>query len=73
MWSMYKVVVRRNFINNEWVMSSYDQKIIAINPTDESEITSVYSASAEDVDTAVAAARKAFQDPPWSNLEHTRS
>ncbi|KHJ33442.1 putative aldehyde dehydrogenase [Erysiphe necator] len=59
------------FINNEWVKSSDGQTITTINPTDESGITSVYSASAKDVDTAVAAARKAFQDPSWSDLPPT--
>ncbi|KAK6592113.1 aldehyde dehydrogenase (NAD+) [Botrytis cinerea] len=48
------------FINNEWVKSSTGQKITSINPSDESEIASVYAASAEDVDTAVKAARAAM-------------
>ncbi|RKF59427.1 Aldehyde dehydrogenase [Golovinomyces cichoracearum] len=56
------------FINNEWVKSSDDKKIVTINPTDESEITSVYAASAQDIDVAVAAARKAFEDPSWRDL-----
>jgi aldehyde dehydrogenase (NAD+) len=34
----------------------------------EQEITSVYAASAEDVDLAVKAARKALKDPSWKNL-----
>ncbi|KAL9015722.1 MAG: hypothetical protein Q9185_006900 [Variospora sp. 1 TL-2023] len=49
------------FINNEFVKSNSGEKITTINPTDEKEITSVQAASAEDVDTAVAAARKAFK------------
>ncbi|KIN06264.1 hypothetical protein OIDMADRAFT_101041 [Oidiodendron maius Zn] len=59
------------FINNEWVKSSDGKKISSINPTDESEITSVYAATAADVDTAVAAARKAFKDPSWRDLSGT--
>jgi aldehyde dehydrogenase (NAD(P)+) len=39
--------------------------------SDESEITSVYAASEEDVDTAVAAARKAFNDPSWRDIGGT--
>ena len=39
--------------------------------SDESEIASVYAASVEDVDTAVAAARKAFNDPSWRDLPPT--
>ncbi|KAG0648462.1 Aldehyde dehydrogenase [Hyphodiscus hymeniophilus] len=59
------------FINNEWVKSSNGQKLTSINPTDESEIASVYAATAEDVDTAVAAARKAFNDPSWRDISPT--
>ncbi|KAH9221003.1 putative aldehyde dehydrogenase [Leptodontidium sp. 2 PMI_412] len=59
------------FINNEWVKSSDGKKIVSINPTDETEIASVYAASVEDVDTAVAAARKAFKDPSWRDLSPT--
>jgi len=39
--------------------------------SDESEITSVYAASKEDVDKAVASARKAFKDPSWRDLPGT--
>lgn len=59
------------FINNEFVKSSSGEKITSINPTDETEITSVYSASAHDVDTAVAAARKAFKHPSWKEISPT--
>ncbi|CAG8962080.1 hypothetical protein HYFRA_00005123 [Hymenoscyphus fraxineus] len=59
------------FINNEWVKSSNGAKITSINPTDESEIASVYAATAEDVDTAVAAARKALKDPAWRDISPT--
>lgn len=36
--------------------------------SDESEIVSVYAASAEDVDIAVKAARAAFESPEWRDL-----
>lgn len=39
--------------------------------SDESEITSVYAAGAEDVDLAVKAARKALKDPSWKDLPPT--
>ena len=39
--------------------------------SDETEITSVYSAGPEDVDIAVAAARKAFKDPSWRDISST--
>ncbi|KAJ9308073.1 hypothetical protein DTO217A2_2314 [Paecilomyces variotii] len=59
------------FINNEFVASKSGAKITSINPTDESEITSVYAAGAEDVDLAVQAARKALKDPSWKDLSPT--
>ena len=59
------------FINNEWVKSKSGDKITSINPTDESEIASVHAAGAEDVDIAVAAARKAFKDPSWREMAST--
>ncbi|KAL8648906.1 MAG: hypothetical protein Q9210_004716 [Variospora velana] len=57
------------FINNEFVKSKSGEKITSINPTDEKEITSVQAASAEDVDTAVVAARKAFKT--WRDVVPT--
>lgn len=59
------------FINNEWVASSDGGKITSISPTDESEIASVAAATEADVDKAVAAARKAFEDPSWRDLSGT--
>ncbi|KAN0103173.1 putative aldehyde dehydrogenase [Hyaloscypha variabilis] len=59
------------FINNEWVKSSDGKKITSINPTDETDIAEVYAASVDDVDTAVAAARKAFKDPSWRDISPT--
>jgi aldehyde dehydrogenase (NAD+) len=37
----------------------------------EEDICSVYAATADDVDTTVAAARKAFKDPSWKRLSGT--
>jgi len=59
------------FINNEWVKSKSGEKITSINPSDESEICSVYAAGADDVDIAVKAARKAFKDPSWRDMSTT--
>ncbi|KAF2132396.1 aldehyde dehydrogenase-like protein [Dothidotthia symphoricarpi CBS 119687] len=59
------------FINNEFVASKSGETIVSINPSDESEIVSVYVAGAEDVDIAVAAARKAFKDPSWRDMDTT--
>lgn len=56
------------FINDEFVRSHSGDKITSINPSDESEITSVYAADPEDVDLAVKAARKAFKNPSWRDI-----
>ncbi|KAI9847447.1 MAG: hypothetical protein M1838_000866 [Thelocarpon superellum] len=57
------------FINNEFVKSKSGEKITSVNPSDESEITSVYAAGPDDVDVAVVAARKALKDPSWRNMD----
>ncbi|KAI9733079.1 MAG: mitochondrial aldehyde dehydrogenase [Cirrosporium novae-zelandiae] len=59
------------FINNEFVKSKSGEKITSINPSDESEIASVYAASEEDVDIAVKAARAAFRNPSWREMSPT--
>ncbi|KUI54339.1 Aldehyde dehydrogenase [Cytospora mali] len=59
------------YIGGEFVKSSNEQKIVSINPSTEEEICSVYAATADDVDLAVAAARKAFKDPSWKGLSGT--
>lgn len=41
-------------------------------PSTEEEIASVYAATVDDVDLAVAAARKAFHNPTWKGLSGTQ-
>lgn len=57
------------FINNEFVKSRSGETITSINPSDESEIISVYAAGPEDIHDAVKAARKAFQNPDWREMD----
>ncbi|KPM38689.1 Aldehyde dehydrogenase [Neonectria ditissima] len=54
------------FISNEFVAASGD-KFAVLNPTNDNEIITLEAASEEDVDTAVNAARKAFEGE-WSEL-----
>ncbi|KAI5461024.1 aldehyde dehydrogenase domain-containing protein [Mariannaea sp. PMI_226] len=54
------------FINNEFV-SATGNEFIVINPVSEEEIITLRGASTEDVNKAVAAARKAFEGE-WSEL-----
>lgn len=55
------------FINGEFVNGSLTP-IDTVNPHDESVICSVETASVEDVDKAVKAAKKAFEEGEWSKI-----
>ncbi len=52
------------FIDGAWVAATGDETIAVINPSTEQAITTIRSASAADVEAAVAAARRALS--PWS-------
>ena len=49
------------FINNEFVASKNGSKFQTINPATEQVLAEITAATAEDVDIAVKAARKAFK------------
>ncbi|CAI4423908.1 AMP_1a_G0016120.mRNA.1.CDS.1 [Saccharomyces cerevisiae] len=56
------------FINGEFVASKQKKTFDVINPSNEEKITTVYKAMEDDVDEAVAAAKKAFETK-WSIVE----
>ncbi|CAB3220540.1 unnamed protein product [Arctia plantaginis] len=56
------------FINGEFVNADNGKTITIVNPTDESVICKVQSASVNDVDKAVKAAKKAFDEGEWSKI-----
>ncbi|VUC30512.1 unnamed protein product [Clonostachys rosea] len=56
------------FINNEWVTSKQNDRIASISPIDESEICTVHGAGKSDIDDAVKAARKAFEQS-WRDTD----
>ncbi len=56
------------FIDNEWVDSTSGETIAVIDPSSGKEVSRFVDASDADVDRAVAAARRAFDDGRWSNL-----
>lgn len=60
-------MTRLRFINNEFVKGAEGKTFETINPADEKAITSVHEATEKDVDTAVAAARAAFEGE-WRNV-----
>lgn len=60
----------RLFIGGQWVKPSTDAKIQIIAPATEEVGFTVAEAVEADVDAAVTAARKAFDDGPWPQMTH---
>lgn len=56
------------FINGEFVEAQTGKTFDTINPTDESVLAEVSFGGKEDVDLAVAAAKEAFYNGPWSTM-----
>ncbi|WP_375476295.1 aldehyde dehydrogenase family protein [uncultured Jatrophihabitans sp.] len=56
------------FIGGVWVAPSTDRRVDVVNPSDERVIANLPDVSPADVDSAVAAARRAFDDGPWASL-----
>ena len=57
------------FIGGHWVEAASGRTFPTINPATEETIAEVSEGDAEDVDRAVRAARKAFDDGPWSRMD----
>lgn len=57
------------FVNNEWVDSSDGKVFQVLDPSKNEVIAEVASATEKDVDSAVKAARNAFNKGIWSELE----
>src|SRR6185295_19407284 len=55
-------------IAGEWVDARSGKTFATVNPFDESEIARIAEAGAEDVDAAVAAARRALDSGPWPKM-----
>lgn len=58
---------RQLFVNGRFV-NGRAKPVTSVNPHDESVICQVESASAEDVDEAVRAAKRAFEEGEWSKI-----
>ena len=55
-------------INNCWVASESGKTFATVNPSTGEEICQVAAADATDVDKAIQAARKAFEQGPWRKM-----
>jgi aldehyde dehydrogenase (NAD+) len=62
----------RFFVDGEWVTPSSDQTIEVIDSTTEDVFLRVPRARPADMDRAIGAARRAFDDGPWPRLSHAR-
>jgi aldehyde dehydrogenase (NAD+) len=59
----------RLYIDGDWVGASGDDEVAVVNPATEEVISKVPQASVADVDRAVEAARRAFDDGPWARMK----
>jgi len=57
------------YIGGKWASSNKNKTLSVINPANGEKLTEVACAEAEDVDRAVGAARKAFDEGPWPRME----
>jgi acyl-CoA reductase-like NAD-dependent aldehyde dehydrogenase len=58
----------QHFIGGTWQSPTSDARVTVISPNDESVVANLPDVGPADVDKAVAAARTAFDDGPWSQL-----
>ncbi|MFI2221107.1 aldehyde dehydrogenase [Rhodococcus sp. NPDC019627] len=56
------------YIGGKWVAPSTDQVLEVFSPATEERVGSVPVAGPQDIDAAVAAARRAFDDGPWPRM-----
>jgi aldehyde dehydrogenase (NAD+) len=57
------------FINGEFVPSASGRRFVTSNPATGETLAEVAEAGREDLDRAVAAARKAFESGPWADMK----
>jgi acyl-CoA reductase-like NAD-dependent aldehyde dehydrogenase len=65
---MAEVSPGRLLVAGEWTEAASGKRFETVNPADESILTTVAAAGPEDVERAVAAARKAQDAGPWSRM-----
>jgi phenylacetaldehyde dehydrogenase len=60
------------FVDGGWVASTHGKTVAVFDPSTGRQIATVADASDEDIDRAVAAARRAFDDGRWTGLPPAR-
>jgi len=56
------------YVDGQWVESASGRRFDTVDPATEQVITTVPHSDAEDVERAVRAARRAFEDGPWPTM-----
>jgi len=59
----------RLFIDGKWQDASDGAHLPHIHPATNEQVTTIAAGSAADIDRAVRAARRAFDDGPWPRLK----
>src|SRR5215469_4525395 len=59
------------YIDGRWVAPVHNRNFETVDPSNEQVIAKVAAATSEDVDLAVKAARKAFDEGPWPRMSGT--
>ena len=59
---------KRNLVGNEWLPAASGRQAVVTDPSTGAPLMSVAESGSEDVDRAVWAARRAFENGPWSKL-----
>jgi phenylacetaldehyde dehydrogenase len=59
---------RQLFIDGEWVAAAEGRTFTTPNPATGEDLATIAEGDAEDIDRAVKAARRAFEDGPWSRM-----
>ncbi len=62
---------RKMLINGEWINSASGKTFDTLDPSSGKPIVQVVEGDSQDIDRAVNAARAAFEDSPWSNMNPT--
>ncbi|WP_051098283.1 aldehyde dehydrogenase family protein [Sporichthya polymorpha] len=56
------------FVGGSWIPAATDERAAVVNPSNEDVLAYVAEPSTRDVDLAVEAARRAFDDGPWPTM-----
>ena len=59
---------RKLFINGQWTDAASGKTFATPNPATGQTLANVAEGDAEDIDRAVGAARRAFEDGPWGRM-----